>query len=133
MRFRVMPLPPHIVLQATYRKIKRIANRGFQISAGGVLSWFAVNHNFLARSGDVNSHLVQVAVPMMSMWLIDDHPATHYAPAEFIEPGGIFANRIFNSCRVRNVVKADLQRQLHDDLQSKDDDFQTRPPFHHLR
>ena len=80
MRLRVMPLPPHVVLQATYRKIKRIANRGFQISAGGVLSWFAVNHNFLARSGDVNSHLVQVAVPMMSMWLIDDHPATHYAP-----------------------------------------------------
>ena len=76
-------------------------------------AWLAVDDDLPARHGDVDAHLKQVAFAVVLVRHVHDDPAAHDVAVELVELGGVLADHIRLRLRMRQVMKGDLQGQLH--------------------
>ena len=114
MKLDVLPLPPDILFQLASRGIEGIPNRDIDVFVKWiVLGRFLHDGDLFARHLDVESHLIDIALKMVAMGHIDDHPAAHNAIAELVELRGLLEDPIFDGFDALEIVKADLQWKFH--------------------
>src|SRR3990170_2642549 len=105
--------PPRMVFQLPTRRVKGIADGDIDILMGVVERSSMPHEHILPRHTEIDTHIIKLAVAMMTMGRFDDDSAAHDSIRKALELSGFLANSSLDRWRRLHAVKADLQGHLH--------------------
>lgn len=106
-----------LVLYPAFHSFECIANGDIDIFMGMMQIPFPACDEFRPGQLHIDSHMVEITLPMVFMRRFHDYTATYDIAGKMLQLFRVPADTRLDGLRWRHVAKADLQRQLHEKTQ----------------
>src|SRR5262249_15579376 len=97
------------------RLVESVTNLDVEIAIVNVCTRVTLDRDLGAGQLEIDPNLVEVALLMVEVRDVDDHPAAHDPRAQILKPKHLGLDPLLDFRRWREVVKSDLQGEFHGD------------------